>query len=172
MVDKTFPTWWEAVNWAGETFRAFRIEHKMDAAAVALLLTQGRMAARTIQRAILGLPIVFFFKSIMPTWSLAASTPERLAARPRRPCHRAGPGPRIPAVLPRRPPGRRPTRCYVVLMGVFRSRLLPDDEMTVRPGDFSIRPARVEVPKDFSVFDRWFEYVRAQQGELHAVGLS
>ena len=64
LTDKTFDSWWEAVNWAGETFRAFRIEHKLDATGVALLLTQGRMAARTIQRAILGLPIMFFFKSI------------------------------------------------------------------------------------------------------------
>src|SRR5262249_54181476 len=62
LADKVFDTWWEAVNWAGETFHAFRIEHKMDATAVALLLTQGRMAARTIVRAILGLPIQFFFK--------------------------------------------------------------------------------------------------------------
>ena len=56
-------------------------------------------------------------------------------------------------------------------MGVFRSRLLPDDEMTVRPGDSAIRPARLEVPKDRSVYDRWFDYVRAQQGDLHPVAL-
>jgi hypothetical protein len=43
--------------------------------------------------------------------------------------------------------------------------------MTVRPGDPSIRPARVEVPKDFSVYDRWFDHLRAQQGELHPVAL-
>ena len=60
----TFPSWWEAVNWAGEQFRAFRIEHKLDATGVAALLLQGEMTVRTIQRAILGLPITFFFKSI------------------------------------------------------------------------------------------------------------
>src|SRR5512135_678979 len=64
LADITFPSWWEAVNWAGEMFRAFRIEHKLDATGVAALLTQGRLAVRTIQRATLGLPITFFFKSI------------------------------------------------------------------------------------------------------------
>ena len=48
----------------GQHFQAFRIEHKLDATGVAALLLQGRMAMRTIQRAILGLPITFFFKSI------------------------------------------------------------------------------------------------------------
>ena len=50
LADTTFPSWWDAVNWAGEHFRAFRIEHKLDASGVAALLVQGRMAARTIQR--------------------------------------------------------------------------------------------------------------------------
>jgi hypothetical protein len=65
-----------------------------------------------------------------------------------------------------------PTTGYVVLMGLFRSRLLPDHEMTVKPGDFSIRPTRVDVPANFALFDRWFDYVRAQQVSLHALALS
>ena len=60
---------------------------------------------------------------------------------------------------------------YGVLMGVFRSQLLPDHEMTIRPGDHSLRPARVEVARDYSVFDRWFDHLRAQQGDLHPVAL-
>ncbi|MGA9924694.1 MAG: type III-B CRISPR module RAMP protein Cmr1, partial [Isosphaeraceae bacterium] len=35
LADTTFPSWWDAVNWAGEHFRAFRIEHKLDASGVA-----------------------------------------------------------------------------------------------------------------------------------------
>ena len=45
LLDQTFPSWWEALNWAGETFRAFRIEHKMDASGIAELLTMGRLSA-------------------------------------------------------------------------------------------------------------------------------
>jgi CRISPR-associated protein Cmr1 len=172
VVDKTFPTWWEAVNWAGETFRAFRIEHKMDASAVAVFLTQGRMAARTIERAILGLPIMFFFKSIHADL-IARGVDSREARRkasatvsPSRGLGRASP------LFFRVVPLAGPTAGYVVLMGLFRSRLLPDHEMTVKPGDFSIRPTRVDVPANFALFDRWFDYVRAQQVALHALALS
>ncbi len=172
LADKTFPTWWEAANWAGETFRAFRIEHKMDASAVALFLTQGRMAARTIQRAVLGLPIMFFFKSIHADL-IARGVDSREARRkasatvsPSRGLGRASP------LFFRVVPLAGPTAGYVVLMGLFRSRLLPDYEMTVKPGDFSIAPTRLDVPADFSLIDRWFDYVRAQQVALHAVTLS
>lgn len=61
LADVTFPTWWEALNWAGEQFKAYRIEQKLDATGAAALLIHGKMAAQTIQRAILGLPIAFFF---------------------------------------------------------------------------------------------------------------
>jgi len=171
IADVTFPSWWEAVNWAGETFRAFRIEHKMDASGVAALLTQGRLAVRTIQRAALGLPIAFFFKSIF-----AELTGKGVDPREARPKASA-------TVSPARGLGRasplffRVVRLagdpasYGVLMGLFRSRLLPDHEMTVKPGDFSIRPVRVDVPADFSVIDRWFEHVRGQGVGLQPVAL-
>ena len=48
-------------------------------------------------------------------------------------------------------------------MGVFRSRFLPDHDMTVKPNDFSIRPVRVDVPTDYSLIEHWFEHVRKQQ---------
>jgi CRISPR-associated protein Cmr1 len=172
LVDKTFPTWWEAVNWAGETFKAFRIEQKMDASAVALFLTQGRMAARTIQRAVLGLPIMFFFKSIHADL-IARGVDSREARRkasatvsPSRSLGRASP------VFFRVIPLAGPTAGYVVLMGLFCSRLLPDYEMTVKPGDFSIPQTRVDVPTDFSLIDRWFDHLRVQHGALHAVAIS
>jgi len=171
LVDKTFPSWWEAVNWAGATFQAFRIEHKLDATGVAALLTQGRMAARTIQRATLGLPIAFFFKSIF-----AELTTRGVDSREARRKASA-------TVMPSRGLGRAsplffrvvrlagtPTS-YGVLMGLFRSRLLPDHEMTVKPGDFSLRPARVDVPRDFSVIERWFDHVRGQGAGLWPVAL-
>ena len=90
LADTTFPSWWDAVNWAGEHFRAFRIEHKLDASGVAALLVQGRMAARTIQRAILGLPITFFFKSIFAELTSRGIDPGRPGARPRLRCRPRG----------------------------------------------------------------------------------
>ena len=47
-------------------------------------------------------------------------------------------------------------------MGLFRSRFLPDHEMTVKPGDYSLRPARWTYRPDFSVID---ELVRPRPGQ-------
>ena len=171
LVDKTFPSWWEAVNWAGATFQAFRIEHKLDASAVAALLTQGRLAARTIQRAALGLPIAFFFKSIfaeLTTRGVDSREARRKASATVTPSR--GLGRASPLFFRVVRLAGTPT-CYTVLMGLFRSRLLPDHEMTVKPGDFSLRPARVDVPRDFSVIERWFDHVRGQGVGLRPVSL-
>ncbi len=171
LADKTFDTWWEAANWAGEMFQAFRVEHKMDATAIAVLLTQGRMAARTVVRAIFGLPITFFFKSIHA--DLVANGVDPREARRKSSATVApsrGLGRASPIFFRIVPLAGDPIR-YGVLMGVFRSQLLPDHEMTIRPGDHSLRPARVEVARDFSVYDRWFDHLRAQQGDLHPVAL-
>ncbi|MEA2499990.1 MAG: CRISPR-associated protein Cmr1 [Actinomycetota bacterium] len=171
LADITFPSWWEAVNWAGEKFRAFRIEVKLDASGVAALLTQGRLTVRTIQRAMLGLPITFFFKSIFADLT-GRGVDTREARRkasatvmPSRGLGRASP------LFFRVVPLAGAPATYGVLMGLFRSRLLPDHEMTVKPGDFSLRPARAEVPSDFSVIERWFDHVRAQEVGLLPVAL-
>ena len=171
VLGSTFPSWWEALNWGGETFRAFRIEHKLDASGVAALLTQGRLTARTIQRAALGLPIMFFFKSIF-----AELTGQGLDSREARRKASATVGPlrglgRASPLFFRVVPLAGTPTTYGLLMGVFRSRLLPDHEMTVKPGDYSLRPARVGVPHDYSVIDRWFEHVRAQGVSLRHVAL-
>jgi hypothetical protein len=171
LVDLTFPSWWEAVNWAGERFRAFRIEHKLDASGVAALLTQGRLAARTIQRATLGLPIMFFFKSIFADLTGRGVDPREARRKasatvtPSRGLGRASP------LFFRVFPLAGTPATYSVLMGLFRSHLLPDHEMTVKPGDFSLRPARVETPADFSVIESWFDYVRGQGVGLQTVAL-
>ncbi len=171
LADVTFPTWWEAVNWVGEMFRAFRIEHKLDASGIAALLTQGRLTVRTIQRATLGLPILFFFKSIFADLtgrgvdSKEARRKASATVMPARGLGRASPLFFRIVQLASTP------ATYGVLMGLFRSQLLPDYEMTVKPGDFSVRPARVDVPSDFSVIDRWFDHVREQGVGLQSVAL-
>ncbi len=162
LADTTFPTWWEAVNWAGEQFHVFRVEHRLDASGVAALLVQGRLAARTIQRAILGLPITFFFKSIFAELTGRGIDPRearRKASATVSPVR--GLGRTSPLFFRILPLAGTPTS-YVVLMGVFRSQFLPDHEMVVKPVDFSLRPARVDVPTDYSLIDRWFDHVRRQ----------
>jgi CRISPR type III-B/RAMP module RAMP protein Cmr1 len=171
LADTTFPSWWEAVNWAGERFRAFRIEYKLDASGVAALLTQGRLTVRTIQRAVLGLPIGFFFKSIFADLTGRGVDPREARRKasasvtPARGLGRASPLFFRVVQLAGTP------ATYGVLMGLFRSHLLPDHEMAVKPGDFSLRPARADVPADFSVIERWFDHVRGQGVGLLPVAL-
>jgi hypothetical protein len=167
----TFPWWGHAVKWAGQHFEAFRVVHKLDATGVAALLLQGQMAARTIQRAILGLPITFFFKSIFA--ELTSRGVDSREARRKSSANVAparGLGRSSPLFFRVIPLASEPA-AFTVLMGVFRSRFLPDHEMTVKPNDFSIRPARVDAPTDFSLFEHWFEHVRKQQVSLLPVVL-
>jgi CRISPR-associated protein Cmr1 len=171
LADVTFPSWWEALNWAGEQFRAYRIEQKLDATGVAALLVQGRMAARTIQRAILGLPITFFFKSIFAELTGRGIDPRearRKASATVSPSR--GLGRASPLFFRILPLAGTPTS-YTVLMGVFRSQFLPDHEMVVKPADYSLRPARVDVPTDYSLIDRWFDHLRRQEVGLLSVVL-
>jgi hypothetical protein len=171
LTDITFPTWWHAVNWAGQHFQAFRVEHKLDATGVAALLLQGKMTVRTIQRAILGLPITFFFKSVFAELtgrgvdSREARRKSSATVAPARGLGRSSP------LFFRVVPLAGEPAAFTVLMGVFRSRFLPDHDMTVKPNDFSIRPARVDAPTDFSLIERWFEHVRKQQVGLLPVAL-
>lgn len=171
VADTTFPSWWEAVNWVGEHFHAFRVEHKLDATGVAALLLEGRRTMRTIQRATLGLPITFFFKSIFADLTSRGVDPREARRKasatvaPSRGLARASP------LFLRVVPLQSTPVTYGVLMGCFRSRLLPDHEMTVKPSDYSIRPIRVDVPTDFSVLDRWFDHVRKQDVRLLPVAL-
>jgi len=82
LLDKTFPSWWEALAWVGEKYHAFRVDQREDASGIAGLLTRGRLAVRTIVRAVFGLPIPFFFKSIHGPWWLEAWTRARPGGRP------------------------------------------------------------------------------------------
>ncbi|MGC8643854.1 MAG: type III-B CRISPR module RAMP protein Cmr1 [Isosphaeraceae bacterium] len=171
LTDLTFPSWWEALNWAGEQFHMFRVEHKLDATGVAALLLQGRMAANTIKRAVFGLPINFFFKSIfaeLTSRGIDSREARRKASASVSPSR--GMGRASPLFFRILPLATNPTT-YTVLMGVFRSRLLPDHEMVVKPSDYSLRPARIDVPTDFSPIDQWFDHVKRLQVGLVTVPL-
>src|SRR5207253_2595863 len=104
---------------------AFRVEHKLDASGVAALLLQGRLTVRTIERAVLGLPIAFFFKSIFAELTARGVDPKEARRKasatvtPARGLARAS-----PLFFRIVPLAGDPAR-YGVLMGLFRSRFLP-----------------------------------------------
>jgi hypothetical protein len=169
VVNESFANWWEAIDWVGRQFVEFRRSHVNDAGAVAQLLTQGRMAAKTIHRAILGLPIVFFFKSIFESLT-ARGVPYGDARRkasatvvPKRGLGRGSP------LVIRLAPLAGPTPRYAIVMIMFRSRFLPDREMVVRPQDRSIRPAWIDVPTTYRLIDDWFEHLKEQGAQLEPV---
>jgi CRISPR-associated protein Cmr1 len=160
VADRTFPTWWEALDWSGRQLQEFRRSHVSDAGAIAELLTRGRLTVRRIRRAILGLPMVFFFKSIFEELT-AKGVPDRDARRrasaivaPQRGLGRASP--LIVRVVPL---ACEPQR-YAVTMQLFRSRFLPDRQISVKPQDRSVRPVSVDAPEDHLLIDDWFDFVR------------
>lgn len=172
LTERTFTSWWEAANWLGEQFRAFRIAHKLDASGIAALLLKGKMTARTIQRAVLGLPIVFFFKSMLAELTARGLDPREARRKASATVSPARGQARSSPLFFRIVPLAGPQPAYGVLMGLFRSRLLPDDEMIVKPGDAALRPVRLPLPPDFSVIERWFDHVRGQGVGLLPVAIS
>ena len=117
------------------------------------------------------MPITFFFKSIFAELTSRGIDPRearRKASATVSPSR--GLGRTSPLFFRILPLAGTPTS-YAVLMGVFRSRFLPEHEMVVKPADFSLRPDRVDVPTDYSLIDRWFDHVRRQQVGLLPVSL-
>jgi len=172
VVDRTFPSWWEAVDWAGQTFQTFRRAQVDDAQAVAGLLTRGRLVARTIQRAALGLPLVFFFKSMFQAMTSEGVDPRDARSRasatvsPRRGQARASPLIFRVVRLAGQPPA------YAVVMLLFRARFLPENQMTIRPQQRGARFVDVSVPENYQIVDRWFAHVAEQHAPLLDVPLS
>jgi CRISPR-associated protein Cmr1 len=169
VVDRTFPTWLEATDWVGQQLLEFRRSHTSDASAIAELLTRGRTAVTTIRRAVLGLPIVFFIKSIFRSL-IESGVPAKEARRrasasvvPNRRLGRASP------LWLRIAPLAGESPRFVVIMMLFRSRFLPDRQMSLRPQDRSIRPTWVDVPTDHALIDQWFDFVSDGGAELKPV---
>lgn len=169
VIEQRFASWCEALDWAGRRFQAFRSEQKDDAGAIAALLTRGRLAARTLQRAVLGLPILFFFKSIFNELTSRGISPKEARQRasasvtPQRGLGRTSPLFFHVVRLAGEPPS------YAVVMGLFRAELLPEGRISIRPQDRSVRPAGASVPADYALVDGWFDHVAQEAGALHAV---
>ena len=171
LTDITFPTWVAGGELGGSTISGFPHRAQARRHRSGRLAASGPDGERTIQRAILGSPITFFFKSIFAELtgrgvdSREARRKSSATVAPAR-----GLGCSSPLFFRVVPLAGEPAT-FTVLMGVFRSRFLPDHDMTVKPNDFSIRPVRVDAPTDFALIEHWFEHVRKQQVGLLPVEL-
>ncbi len=172
VIGQRFTSWCEALDWVGQRFQAFRREQKEDAGAIAALLARGRLAARTLQRAVLGLPILFFFKSMFNELTAQGVPPKQARQRasasvtPQRGLGRASPLLFQVVQLADEP------RSYAVVMGLFRAQLLPEGRISIRPQDRSIRPASASAPADYTLIERWFDRVAREAGALHGVPIA
>jgi hypothetical protein len=172
VLDKTFPTWWEALAWTGEQFQTFRKTVGEDSSALAGLLERGQLFVKTIQRAIFGLPLLFTFKDMLADLLSQGVDPKEarrkssVTVAPMKGQARGSPMFFRLVRLDGSPPS------YTVLMGLFRSRFLPDLEMTVRPNEHGQRQHRVATPATFALVERWFEYARSQAGGLRTAPLA
>lgn len=169
VIDRTFPTWWEGLDWVGQQFHEFRRAHRADASAVAQLLTRGRTAVATIQRAVLGLPIQFFFKSMYESFAQGGMPPKearRRASAMVTPDRRLG---RVSPLLLRVVPLAGQPQQFAIVVMLFRSRFLPERQIMLRPQDRSIRPVRVDAPSDHGLIDRWFDSLKNAGAELKEV---
>jgi CRISPR-associated protein Cmr1 len=172
VLDRAFPTWWEALAWTGEQFQVFRRAVGEDSSAMGGLLATGRLFVQTIQRAIFGLPLLFSFKGMLADLlgkGIDAKEARRRSSVTVAPSKGQGRGSPMFFRLVRLA-GAPPS--YTVLMGLFRSRFLPDLEMTVRPNERGSRQHRVATPATFALVERWFEYARGQAGGLQTVPLA
>jgi CRISPR-associated protein Cmr1 len=172
VLDRVYATWQEALNEIGEAFQGFRRRQPEDYETVKGVLTRAARTATGLKRAILGLPIGFFFSSLYRDLT-AQGVPSQEARR------------RASAMVgPRRGVGRGsplwfrierlagPTPGYVVQMHLFRSRFLPENTMMLRPQDRSLRPVEMRTPRDFAYVEEWFAHVETTIATLIPVNFT
>lgn len=153
VMDRTFSSWWEALDAVGREFRAFRALEPNDYVGIKTILSGGRAALQMVKRAIFGLPLPFFFSSLYRELTEKGLPPQEARARssamvvPRRGERRASPLFFRVARLP-----GEEAAC-TVLLGLWRSEFLPDGALTVRPRDRSLRPVTVSAPTDYSYIE-------------------
>ncbi len=159
ILNKTYPTWHEALNEVGAAFRDFRSRQPDDYVAVKNFLKGLSKGVNQVKRAIFGLPLTFFFSSLYRQLR-DQGVPEREArARatatlgPRRGLGRASPLWFRVVRLPGSPPS------YTLQMTLFHTRFLMDDVMTLRPRDRSLHRIDVPMPTDYGYLHEWFDYV-------------
>jgi CRISPR-associated protein Cmr1 len=172
VLDRIYATWHEALNEIGEVFQAFRRRQPEDYEAVKGLLTQRSRMAAGLKRAILGLPIGFFFSSLYRELTAQGVSPQEARRQasatvgPRRGIGRASPLWFRVERLADATPG------YVVQMHLFRSRFLPENTMVLRPQNRALRPVNMPTPADFAYVETWFEHVEQTVDRLIPVNFT
>lgn len=169
ILDQTYPTWYQALDAIGQAFQAFRSREPRDYEGVKGILARTRRALSGVQRAIFGLPLMFYFSSLyrelvgqgVPSREARARASATLTA----PRGMTRPSPLWLRVV--RLAGAEPA--YVVLMLLFRSRFLEDERMQLRPGDRAMPPVQIQVPQDFSFVEAWFHHVEQHVAPLRSV---
>jgi CRISPR-associated protein Cmr1 len=169
VLDRTFPTWYEALDAAGQAFKSFRLRQPDDYESVKGFLTRARQRVIHLKRAIFGLPLMFFFSSLYREMIDAGVDPRDARTRA------------SAMVVPGRG-GARPsplwfkvtrlsgdTPAYTLQMLLMRSQFLPENVLTLRSRDRSIRPVTFSGPSDFSYIEEWLQYAGDALGPLLAV---
>lgn len=166
ILDRTYPTWHEALDEVGQAFKAFRSREPHDYENVKGFLLQTRSQISSLKRVVFGLPLMFFFSSLYrelldkgvsrreaSSRASAMVVPQRGGARP---------SPLWFKVVPLA--GEKPT--YTVQMLFFHSQFLPDNTLTLRARDRSIRPVNFTGPTEFSYIEEWLDQVSEVVGPL------
>ncbi len=159
VMDRAFPSWWEALDAVGHGFQAFRAREPADYATVKATLTGGRAALQTVKRAIFGLPLPFFFSSLYKDLIQKGTPPQEARTRssatvtPKRGERRASP---LFFRVSRLSGGEA---AYTVLIGLWRCQFLPEDALTIRPRDRSLRPVTVRAPADYSYVEECLSHL-------------
>ena len=159
LLNKTYDTWYDALNEVGIAFRTFRSRQPDDYSAIKGFLMGLNRSVHRVKRAMFVLPLTFFFISLYRELR-EQGVPEREARA------RATATLRPPRGLGRGSPlwfrvvrlAGSPPR-YTLQLTLFRTRFLPDDVMALRPRDRSLPRIEVPIVTDYTYIQEWFDYL-------------
>jgi CRISPR-associated protein Cmr1 len=166
LLDRAFPSWQEAMEQVGAAFKAFRHRQPEDYDLVKGVLTRTRSAVQMIKRAIFGLPLPFFFRSLyqgLLKQGLPPQDARRRASATVVPTQ--GERRSSPLFLRFLPLAGDAGACVPAVI-LFRSRFLPEMTLQVRPVDRSLPPFTAKAPADFSFIQEWFRYLAQEVAPL------
>ncbi|MBI2939421.1 MAG: type III-B CRISPR module RAMP protein Cmr1 [Chloroflexi bacterium] len=172
VIDRSFATWWEALDGVGQAFRAFRRRQPDDYQGIKAILTGGQAILQTVKRAVFGLPLPFFFSSLFRDLMDHGVPPPEARARASATVSPRGADRRGSPFLVRVVQLAGDAPAYAVLFGLWRSQLTSDGLLVVRPRDRALRPVTVPAPADLSYVDEWFAHVGQNVGPLLSVTYS
>ncbi|MDW8327249.1 MAG: type III-B CRISPR module RAMP protein Cmr1 [Anaerolineales bacterium] len=142
VIDKTFNTWGDALDWLGQEMRNFRSRRQPDYSNAKSAIQAFKPLSTTIERAAFGLPIAFYFRSLNKKATLQGSSHDRRAS---------------PLLI-------RVTRlsngkCVLVLT-LFYANLLQHSERL--KFNYQPEPNDGAVPPDFSLVDKFLYDIQSK----------